>query len=203
MQESPKTLFLLNEAEMAVAMNSTFIFAKQNIIEKVYKMFGTVAGEGVSQFRDTFPAMETGNAKISKGENYNCLPYVMLDFPRLFAKDDVFAIRCFFWWGNFFSITLHLSGKYKEQYSNALIEGITNHVFDDWFCCNNDDEWQHDFEPANYTIIDCTFAKTFADRRFIKLAKKIPLTEWDNAFKFFTDNFSILVETLSYQAPMR
>jgi len=34
--------------------------------------------------------------KISKGENYEGLPWVILDFPRYFDKENVFAIRCFF-----------------------------------------------------------------------------------------------------------
>ena len=40
--------------------------------------------------------------KISRGEQYLGLPYVMLDYPRIFSKENVFAIRTFFWWGNYF-----------------------------------------------------------------------------------------------------
>ena len=57
--------------------------------------------------------------KISRGENYNGLPYVMLDYPRCFGKEDVFAMRTMFWWGNFFSITWHLKGKYSKEYIAA------------------------------------------------------------------------------------
>ena len=59
--------------------------------------------------------IKTSTPKISKGENYKDLPYVMLDYPRCFQKEKTIAIRTFFWWGNFFSINLQLSGEYKEQ----------------------------------------------------------------------------------------
>ena len=32
--------------------------------------------------------------------------------PAVFSKENIFAIRTMFWWGNFFSISLHVSGKY-------------------------------------------------------------------------------------------
>ena len=193
----------LTPQEIVVAMDSGFIFAKQKVIEKVYGLFGALASEFAVEFSNAFPAIKAGNAKISKGENYRGLPYVMLDFPRFFSKNDVFAIRCFFWWGNFFTITLHLSGSYKEQYSPALAKAVSEQLFDNWHCCHADDEWQHHFEPDNFTTLNSSSAETFAGRRFIKLAKKIPLTEWDNAYKFFTDNYCKLLASISYQAPMR
>ena len=55
-------------------------------------------------------AIVQSTPKIAKGENYLQLPYVLLDYPRCFDKENIFAIRTMFWWGNFFSITLHLSG---------------------------------------------------------------------------------------------
>ena len=62
--------------------------------------------------------------KISKGENYKGLPWLVLDYPRYFNKEDIFAIRTLFWWGNFFSITLHISGKYKMRYEKKIIDSF-------------------------------------------------------------------------------
>jgi hypothetical protein len=33
----------------------------------------------------------------------------------------VFAIRTMFWWGNFFSVTLHMKGNYREHFQEKLI----------------------------------------------------------------------------------
>ena len=46
----------------------------------------------------------------------------MLDYPALFKKDEIFALRTMFWWGNFMSITLLLSGGYKETFATVIEE---------------------------------------------------------------------------------
>ena len=53
--------------------------------------------------------------KISKGEAYRGLPWLMLDYPRYFGKEGHLSIRVFFWWGNFIAIYLHSSGVYGSK----------------------------------------------------------------------------------------
>src|SRR5436189_6462548 len=36
--------------------------------------------------------------KISKGENYLGYPWQILDYPRVFEKENVFAFRTLCWW---------------------------------------------------------------------------------------------------------
>ncbi|MFK5012123.1 hypothetical protein ACI4AC_27485, partial [Klebsiella pneumoniae] len=84
--------------------NADWILTKNLIIEKVYELFGRVAAEYIDIYKK-FPDFERStlfalSPKISKGEQYLQLPYVMLDFPRNFTDNDFFAIRTFFWWGN-------------------------------------------------------------------------------------------------------
>ena len=78
------------------------------------------------------------NPKISKGEKYNDLPYVVLDFPAFFAKTGVFALRSFFLWGRGFVISLHISGDRKptlKQSSKKLPKGVIIY---------SDEEWKHE-----------------------------------------------------------
>ncbi|MFX8895293.1 hypothetical protein ABTM96_19365, partial [Acinetobacter baumannii] len=86
------------------------------------------------------------SAKISRGEHYEGLPWVMIDYPRYFKKNHFFAIRTFFWWGNFFSLTLQLKGKYQLGFQGSNFETLKA----DWFICVNEDEWQHHFRQDNY-----------------------------------------------------
>ena len=92
--------------------------------------------------------------KISKGENYKGLPYLVLDYPRYFGKDDHFAIRSMFWWGNFFSITLHLSGIYKKMYENKIEASFTLLKEESFFIGISDDQWEHHFETSNYLPLE-------------------------------------------------
>ena len=52
-----------------------------------------------------------------------------------------------FWWGNFFSITLHLSGNIKkcmQEKINRLICIIESKM--DFFIGINNDQWEHHFD---------------------------------------------------------
>ncbi|MEJ7682915.1 MAG: hypothetical protein WKG06_34675, partial [Segetibacter sp.] len=75
----------------------------------------------------------------------------MLDYPRQFGKTDVFAIRSFFWWGNFFSITLQLAGQYHQRYASAIQNAINNNRFEEWHISCAKDQWEHHFESNNYS----------------------------------------------------
>jgi len=138
--------------------------------------------------------------KISRGENYKGLPWLVLDYPRYFNKDDVFAIRTLFWWGNFFSITLHLSGNYKAKYETKIIDSFESLQQEDFSVCINEDQWEHHFETNNYIPVhdlsESQYSEIIVKRSFIKLAKKIPLEQWNDVEKKLLDIFGQLINSL-------
>ena len=144
----------LSPEELELVQNTEWILTKHIITKKVYNMFGEISmilKTETELFNYLFPEnIKYQNGKISKGENYQLLPYVILDYPAFFWKDRIFAIRTMFWWGNFFSVTLHLSGVYKEQFTGdeaGLLSILQKH---DFFICVNENEWQHHFGKDNY-----------------------------------------------------
>ncbi len=193
----------LTAYEMQLVTNPQILIAKNIIIRKVYEFFGKLSDEYKEEAAKKIPVQNLINPKISRGENYMGLPYVILDFPRQFGKEDVFAIRSFFWWGNFFSITLHLAGKYQQQYARAFENGIGNKLFGDWYVAIGESQWEHHFETNNYLPIKEGIKYNIEKLPFFKLSKKIPLTKWENANTFFTENFRMLAEILATYAPIR
>lgn len=186
----------LSSYELALVTDRDILLTKNRIIQKVSQLFGELAVTyqellANSALYDEMPV----NAKVSRGENYKGLPYVMLDFPRQFSKENTFAIRSFFWWGNFFSITLHLSGEYQHQYIPSIQNAIDLKLFDQWYLSSGTTAWEHNFEEDNYKQI-AGQPMDLMDRPFIKIAKKIPLTQWDESQKFFIENFDFLIKVL-------
>ncbi len=122
----------------------------------------------------------------------------MLDYPRHFGRQDVFAIRTFFWWGNFFSITLQLSGHYKEIYKNNISGNIDLLEASGFFICINEDPWVHHFETDNYIPVKKSAAKEFAilveQKKFIKLSAKLDLKKWDECTKTMEKYFQVLIK---------
>jgi hypothetical protein len=108
----------------------------------------------------------------------------MLDHPRHFEKQTAFAIRTLFWWGNFFSVTLHLSGRYKEHYAGKIISHYDTICKNNFHLCISNDEWDHHYEKTNYCAVNEmnaeTFEQTINEKSFTKLSVKIDLYKWEN-----------------------
>jgi hypothetical protein len=189
----------LSESELLLVCDEQFILTKNNIISKVYLLFGMLSEvflRKANANKSVFPEeVLMASPKIYKGENYRGLPYVMMDFPRYFVKEDVFSIRCFFWWGNFFSITLHLAGTYAKKYSENVFQKLSQQN-DHWYACINEDQWEHHFNEENYILFNQLWSEQFGKRKFQKIAKKISLHDWDKAYDFFEKNYNEMLALL-------
>ena len=177
----------LSRDELDLVQNAEWLLTKNRIIGKVYEMFALLIDDINKLFQNNallFPEVFTISPKISKGENYLGLPYVMLDYPRCFGKTDTLAIRTMFWWGNFFSVTLHLKGRYKNDLVPALKNNLSVLSEHHFFLSINKDEWRHDFLPDNYVPILGNKTAAFVDDQregeFCKVAAKIGLHDWSN-----------------------
>jgi hypothetical protein len=193
----------LSSKELELVNDPGWILTKNAIIEKVYGLFGglTEVYRDALEKNTMISKDNTGfrSPKISKGEQYENLPWVMLDHPRCFDGEDAFAIRSFFWWGNYCSITLLLSGTYREKYI-ASVEHYFSNVSkerNNWFICISKDPWQHHFRHDNYMPMMEFGNKGFTTLPFIKLAKKIPLQDWDSLDIFFEQNYLEILKMLT------
>jgi hypothetical protein len=179
----------LSPKEQELVNNADWILTKNTILLKVRDLLAGLQEDLQDHLRSHWPLLpeEMGIAspKISKGENYKGLPYLMLDFPRFFERENIFAIRTMFWWGNFFSITLHLSGNPKKIFEEKIISAYSTLIEKDFFFCVQDNPWEHHFELNNYVRMremkKEDFETSIRERSFVKLAQKIPLAQWEEA----------------------
>lgn len=191
----------LSAKEAELVLNADWILTKNEILKKAKHLLEALMEEQQKFIRSCkhLPAEIVAiPAKISKGENYKGLPYLVLDHPRHFDKENIFAIRTMFWWGNFFSITLHLSGQYKKNYEQKISSSYPVLKEQGIYCCVNDDQWEHHFEKENYIIVnelpDTAFRKIISESSFIKLAKRISLQEWDKAPQKLLSDFGLFIK---------
>lgn len=179
----------LSPAEMELVINDGLILTKNRILTKVMQFLGQLQQEyqqllsSISSLREE---VLSSSPKISRGENYKGLPWLVLDYPRCFGPEDVFAVRTMFWWGQFFSITLHLSGLYKREAEKKITGSFEALAAEGFFVCISESPWQHHFESDNYCSVAETgkpsFEQLVLERPFIKLALKFPLREWDTMY---------------------
>ena len=197
----------LSKREMELVNNTDWIFTKRIIIEKVYLLLGQLHEDFKKIVLDEeqfLPSeFKKPGGKISKGENYKGLPYVILDYPGFFSKEKIVAVRTLFWWGNFFSIALHISGESfsEDLLSNRAIEFLKKKNFS---VCINKNEWQHDFHPANF--VECheinePELNKLREKKFLKIAKKTNLAEWKSASTFLKEAFEEIIEFVKLSFP--
>lgn len=199
-----KAKIRLSQKELELVIDDDFILTKNAILEKAKHLLLELQEkqQNFLQHPQLFIGTDgsTLSPKISKGENYKGLPYLILDYPRVFKDTNIFAVRTMFWWGHFFSTTLHLSGDYKKISEDKIIASFPLLTEKDFFYCVNDSPWEHDFEADNYlplsTIRKTELEKRIREKPFIKLATKIPLHQWDDAPDILFNYFREIIEML-------
>jgi hypothetical protein len=176
----------LSEEEMLLVQNSGWILTKHSVIDKVYRLFGNLSErmqELLQQQEHILPAaIMQSSPKISKGEQYERLPYVVLDYPRIFSTDNVLAIRTFFWWGNYFSCTLHLKGKFQETYCENIFHALQLEAWKD--CYLSMDGHEFNFNLGSETYKNISHHLTMEQLRkasFIKISYKNSFADWNIA----------------------
>lgn len=175
----------LSSAEMELMQNAEIILTKNRILEKVRTLLEEVQNNQIDFAKSHELASEIFKVspKISRGENYLGLPYLILDYPRQSAENNFFFIRTLFWWGNFFSCTLHLAKQSKESFQEKIVQSYPD--LKNCYISTSDDQWVHHLEETDYRKIDSLTKEQFAviceSYDHIKIAARHSLSEWEKA----------------------
>ena len=185
--------------ELRLMADTNFLLTKRQITQKMYEAFAELIkcySALPEHINLKFPEdIDYVTGKISKGENYLGLPYIMLDFPRLFDNESIFAFRTMFWWGNFFSFTLLLQGKCFDKYK-ASVSKNKNLLHDQSaYICINGSQWHHHFETDNYIKIE-ELKMPVSKLPFFKISRKLDLHNIDTLEKFGTDTYRLFLSVL-------
>jgi hypothetical protein len=194
----------LSEEELALASNASVMLLKNAVIEKVNLLFGQLSLSQPQLLKPLQRELEAAlevPAKISRGESYRSLPYLVLDYPRYFRPHDVMAIRTMFWWGNFFSVTLHLKGNYREHFSERILKRRQLIGEKGFHACIAPEEWEHHFGEDNYLPVDIIeedeWLELYRVRLFTKLSKQIPIGPLEKVEEQLVRVYAEIAEILS------
>jgi len=190
----------LTEKELLILQDTDFLLTKAKAIDKIYKQFEKTRKQLEQSVKElNFPlpkGTDLTTGKISKGENYLGLPFLVLDYPTLFSKKSIFAFRTMFWWGNFFSATLHLEGNALNHYRNSITNNFEKLLNQKIFLGVGETPWQYHYEDDNYILLNETHRDFINNCKFLKLSKKIKLEKWNDVSEFSTDFFELILSVL-------
>jgi hypothetical protein len=87
-----------------------------------------------------------------------------------------------FWWGNFFSATLHLGGRYLDMSKDALAANIGRLNSSDHYICVNSTPWEYHYHPDNYQKLNelniDQLRAALHSRPFLKLSQRWSLERY-------------------------
>jgi hypothetical protein len=189
----------LSAEEQEMVANSGIILTKNRILAAVMELFGKVSlaeVEYLEKHRQRLPAeVFSYPPKIARGENYRQLPWLMLDYPRVFQPEASLAVRHFFWWGNFFSVGIQVSGRFKQQLAKAI-----NNWPEGSHICVQASPWEHHFGSDNYQPVDglstAAIMGILEKTDFLKLAVAIPVAQWEAVPAFLLNGFTGYLDLL-------
>jgi hypothetical protein len=188
------TKLKLSPKELRLVRDAGFILTKNAILDKVKYLLQELSEKQVSYIRqemDSFPLeLFRHPPKISRGENYRGLPWLVLDYPRVFenekhpsGKAGIVAIRTLFWWGRYCSVTLHLQGFYKKIYRRQVADAYPLLKQKNFFVCINSLQWEHHAGKDNYRSLKKmdkpSFEKITGEKDFLKLTATCKLDNWN------------------------
>jgi hypothetical protein len=121
------------------------------------------------------PLISTSEYKITKGENLELMPYVVLDYPRISNAEFPILTRTIFWWGNHisFNLLIHKSNINVIVNDNILLPEKT-------FLLTSSDIWNQQIGGENFEQVNKFSAeKVSAESTHIKLAHAIEINAHD------------------------
>lgn len=184
--------------ELNLLQDENILRTKQAIIKKMHRLLADTEyhlRQTVSAKIKSVPEYSLAQSgKISRGENYLDLPYLVLDFPRHFAQEAIFAYRTMFWWGNFLSCTLHLQGAALEKFRTNLLSNLPR-LKEDIFFCIAPTPWEYHYGSDNYALVKemplDKLNELITSKAFIKISRKLPLESYAQLAGFSAETFEL------------
>lgn len=177
----------LSGVEQQLLMQRDWILTKNEVMRKVREMLEQMGSSqqayaAVHAAEEIRPYLNVA-PKVSRGENYKGLPWLVLDFPRYFRESDMLAIRTMFWWGEQVSITLLAAGEPLLKTGASLKSSYEQFREHDYAYCIHAGPWEHHFEADNYfqfrELTETDYESRFAGAAFFKAGKKFPLDNFE------------------------
>lgn len=161
--------------------------ARKTLQQEVMDLLAQCAGELRNEIKSHgwLPEKALGSEpKITRGDNYLDRPWMVLDYPRVFEKEAVFAFRTLFLFGDAVHCTFHLSGHYLNEVNvnvkeDDLLTGLK--------ACSEGSPWVHHVTADVFR--DLTPGHLAAEHGFLKFGKRISYENWSHLPQQITEVF--------------
>ncbi|MBK8503442.1 MAG: hypothetical protein IPL46_15220 [Saprospiraceae bacterium] len=83
-----------------------------------------------------------------------------------------------FWWGHFFSATLHLQGDHLEKHREVIEKNMSRLLDQNCFIGIGSTPWEYHYGKDNYAPLSSEHLSHIRHCEFLKLSQKYELNNW-------------------------
>lgn len=175
--------FTPSEDELAIMCDPLYMRMKQQIVRNVCAAW---EGLGTWLVQRYYPGTTTP-PKVTRGENYLDMPYVVLDVPQLKQQEISDKLRIMFWWGHYISLQYFI-------YMNADTAANLHHYRQyPYTILNSEDLYNNDLCSHDFIPLQDYHYKQSC---LTKICQRIELAEFENLEHHLTP-FMTHMQTLS------
>ena len=183
-----------NNEDIEIFSDKDFLLKKKVLTDEVISLFKVISEE-IKQELIKSPNLLWSSqfaGKISKGQYYKDLPYIVSDYPRRIDKNGICLFRIIFLWGREFSCNFLITG----DAFRSLIKKIENNLD---LVDQNEYSYSIEGSPWEHSILEADLNKlnhlknnqkiNTAD--FIKISRALTINRYENlheiCIKMFRD----------------
>jgi hypothetical protein len=186
----------LTKHELDFASSIEYPLIKHEVMSKM----GLLMAETGQQLSHTFrenQLIDLAHHKITRGERYKQMPYIVLDYPQIKGPDFNIVLRTMFWWGHYFTcslivktslLDLEKTGKNIRKLKKTKILVGSN-------------LWEQELEMDDYRktsdLSKKQTIKLLEAANYLKLSRKISLRHYTSLTEHATEIYSELAKALS------
>lgn len=162
----------LTKHEIAFASDTQYPLVKQRIMFKTNEMFHQTAMLVNEKMLES-SWIDGKEYKITKGENHQKMPYMVMDCPQIKSPDFPALFRIMFWWGHYFTLNLYV----RTELVNLLQTAAKLNNIKNTYLLTGDDIWTQDVNSEDYVKLHKLTVKQFLKRvetkPYLKLVRKV------------------------------
>ncbi|AMS26941.1 hypothetical protein AEM51_07850 [Bacteroidetes bacterium UKL13-3] len=191
-----KSTIKLTKHELDFASDTIYPETKHSVIQKTQQLF-VDCGQKLSQNPLYQEYTQHNEFKITRGEQYQKLPYMVLDYPQIKGGNVDLVMRTMFWWGHYFSCNLIIKTTHLTTKQNTIaIQQLSKTRV-----LVGENLWEQDLYSTEF----CKLSKlSFEDikelistRTYLKLSRKIALRNHTKLPNIIDKVYSEWLTTLS------
>ena len=138
------------------------------------------------------PESDIVKGQIVRGENHKGFPFISLDMPQMFSKNQMFTYRTLFWWGHDLIFSLILKQENQAPLIEKLIQLKEHPEWKDIQLATAPNPWEWEKDMKNFIPLfgtsDIKIRDTINSVKYIKICRfyslassEFPKLNWADA----------------------